>query len=795
MTVRTWARDLALGIRFGATGGREGWTRTLLTAFGVGLGVAMLLLASSVPGMIEQRDARADARTPVELKQLGAPEVAPSARTVLWSSVETSYRDRTVKGVLLRADGADPVRPPGVTAFPKPGEMVVSPALGELLRSPEGKLLGERYGARVAGTIGDQGLLGSRELYFYLGNADITASDGGTRISGYDDRNRLPNPINPILVVLIVLVCVVLLAPVAVFVATAVRFGGERRDRRLAALRLVGADARMVHRIAGGEALFGALLGLAVGIGLFFAARPLAGGIGLDELSAFPADVMPAPLLGGLIVVAVPVSAVVVTLFALRTVAIEPLGVVRQSAAAPRRLWWRLLLPVAGLALLFTGRLGRDGGDAEVFPVAAGAVLVLIGLTALLPWLVDAVVGRLNGGPVPWQLAVRRLQLSSGPAARAVSGIMVAVAGAIALQMLFSAVEGDFVKENEQQPGRTQLSVDADFKGAEPARRMVTEFERTEGVRKVTDTTQALLYTPPQTPEEAASGHGEVVTLTVGDCPTLRELARITACEDGDAFVVLGKDKARAELIARSAALGKPYMTAAPGAPGSPEAAAAAADGGRPGNWSLPKGSPTVATVADVMGDAHPGIFATPGAVDLRSFPTASTRALVSVDEKASEAREHIRNIVARTDPAANVFQLQAVQEDEQFANVRSGLLIGSMATMALIAASMLVSQIEQLRERRKLLSVLVAFGTRRSTVAWSVLWQTAVPVVLGTALAIVGGLGLGLVMLALVRSRSVDWWGFLPIAGAGAAVIVVVTALSLPPLYRMMRPDGLRTE
>ncbi len=31
--------------------------------------------------------------------------------------------------------------------------------------------------------------------------------------------------------------------------------------------------------------------------------------------------------------------------------------------------------------------------------------------------------------------------------------------------------------------------------------------------------------------------------------------------------------------------------------------------------------------------------------------------------------------------------------------------------------------------------------------------------------------------------------------AGAGGALIVLVTLLSLPLLWRLMRPDGLRTE
>lgn len=113
---------------------------------------------------------------------------------------------------------------------------------------------------------------------------------------------------------------------------------------------------------------------------------------------------------------------------------------------------------------------------------------------------------------------------------------------------------------------------------------------------------------------------------------------------------------------------------------------------------------------------------------------------------------------------------------------------------MALIAASMLVSQIEQLRKRRRSLSVLVAFGTRRSTLAWSLLWQTAVPAV-GTLLASAGGLALGGVMLDMVGKPAKDWWVFLPYTGVAVGLVLLVTLISLPPLWRMMRPNGLRTE
>nr|WP_235466967.1 FtsX-like permease family protein [Streptomyces platensis] len=142
--------------------------------------------------------------------------------------------------------------------------------------------------------------------------------------------------------------------PVAVFIATAVRFGGERRDRRMTALRLVGTDRRMTRRMAAGEALCGALCGLALGAGLFLLARRFSGRITLWDVNAFPSDVVPDPALAALIALVVPLCAVVVTLVALRGVTVEPLGVVRHQTPRRRRVWWRL--PVLGAVVPPTGR-------------------------------------------------------------------------------------------------------------------------------------------------------------------------------------------------------------------------------------------------------------------------------------------------------------------------------------------------------------------------------------------------------------------------------------------------------
>ncbi|NEE07637.1 ABC transporter permease, partial [Streptomyces sp. SID7499] len=300
----------------------------------------------------------------------------------------------------MRADGSTPVLPPGVERFPAPDTMVVSPALRELLDEPGNELLRERLPYEITGTIRDAGLSSPGELLYYAGSDTLTPANGGHRIGGYGD-DRQGEPLPPLLIVLVIMVCVVLLAPVAIFIATSVRFGGDRRDRRLAALRLVGADIRTTRRIAAGEALFGALLGLLFGLVFFLVGRQFAGAVEIWDVSAFPADLSPDLRLASLIAVAVPLTAVLVTLVAMRSVVIEPLGVVRRGRERGRRLWWRLPVPLAGLVVLALWGRVEEYAPVNPFPITTGAVLVLFGLALLLPWLVEACVRRLRGGPVP----------------------------------------------------------------------------------------------------------------------------------------------------------------------------------------------------------------------------------------------------------------------------------------------------------------------------------------------------------------------------------------------------------
>ncbi|MFE7133980.1 ABC transporter permease [Streptomyces sp. NPDC057638] len=777
--VRGWVRDLALGLRFAVAGGRRGWTRTGLTALGVGLGVAMLLLASSLPGLLENRDDRKAARD-VATTALDQP----TAGSFLFRDTGTVFRGNAVTGRLVHHDSeGTPDAPPGLTRLPGPGEIAVSPALGELLRSPGGKLLRERLPQRITATIGAPGLIGPDELHYYAGQK-LTEESASGRAEGFGKDATPGEGLNGILLLIVLIACIALLMPVAVFIGTAARFGGEQRDRRLAALRLVGADRAATRRVAAGESLAGAVLGLLTGGLLFLLGRQFADRVRIWDITAFPSDIAPSPVLGTLIAVAVPTAAVAVTVFALRQVSIEPLGVVRNARPRRRGLLWRLAAPVVGTLLLAAQAGGVSLGDTSIdsFQIGLGAILVLVGLTLLLPWLVETVVNRADGGPVAWQLAMRRLQLSSGTAARAVSGIVVAAAGAIALQMLFGSVQGQFVKPTGMDPRRAQVDTSLTVADGDAGRASFAAYQKAKGVTRAMGLMEARLY---RVGAPESDGFVPYSAVAVADCAGLRELAQLPSCADGDVFVVRERDP-MGPLYPYSPRPGAVIALSEPPEKGAPSAAS---------QWRIPADARVVAHRTDPVGGRFAGVLATPSALDADRLEEPTARTLIQLDSSVPDALEHVRNAAARLSPLASVTALQETELDDKFSSVRTGVFVGATLTMVLIAVSLLVSTLEQLRDRRRLLAVLVAFGTRRSTLSWSVLWQTAVPMLLGLALSVGAGLGLGVLLLRMVDTRVTDWWGFLPITAVGGALIALVTLLSLPSLWRMMRPEGLRTE
>ena len=166
--------------------------------------------------------------------------------------------------------------PPGLTRWPRPGEVMASPAL---LGARGGRALAETYGT-VAGTITDAGLADPGERLAYVG---VTQEQVGPSMSasGFGKRPQTPREaidMNTSWFSLVsymqpitawwVCIALFLLAPALVFSFVAVRLGAERRERRIAVLRTVGASPVAVRAAITREVLPPALLGAGVAFGL-----------------------------------------------------------------------------------------------------------------------------------------------------------------------------------------------------------------------------------------------------------------------------------------------------------------------------------------------------------------------------------------------------------------------------------------------------------------------------------------------------------------------------------------------
>ncbi|MGM1061044.1 FtsX-like permease family protein [Saccharothrix sp. Mg75] len=769
--MKRWLSDLALGVRLATGGGRTSWVRLALTGAGIGIGVAVLLVASSMTTILAERGARSAAG---EAVQAGSVD----GRDVLYRAFyNTEYRGETLSGWYLLPEGAAAPVPPGVPGVPGDGEVFLSPALAELLASPEGELLRDRFPQRVVGTIGREGLNAPHDKVFYAGDATVQRDPESAVVAfGGELRER---ELDPVLLLLVMVGVVALLFPVLVFVGISTRLAGAERDRRLAALRLVGAGAQRVRRIAAGEALLGAFVGLAVGVALFLFGRLFVEDLRLLGISVFGSDLTPSLPLAVLIGVLVPVLAVVTSVVAMRRTVVEPLGVVRRTKPVRRVLWWRTLPIFIGSAALLTqtGALGGEEADVSEAAVIGGIMMLLLGIPVLLPWVVERVVGRLRGGAPSWQLAIRRLQLESGTAARVVGGVAVVLAGGIALQSVMASAESRLVDRPVSEVDEGRMLVRVRDAPPEMTQQVVGLLERSVGVERV-HSLRSVQFTRGGTDQQGA---------TVGTCEALRTRAVLPSCRDGDAFFVADDPGTTYE---------PDYQPLEPGQRAT-ITQGYGEDEKRVRDWVVPPF--TVVEGIENTVDRWFGLMLTPAALgDVPPTADHST-IVVLVDPAQPDIAEHVRNALApmtwRT--YTSYFGETGVpRQVEQFRSIRQGLLAGSLITLLLAGASLLVMALEQVRERRRPLAVLAASGVPRGALGRSLLWQNAVPLLLALVVAVAVGGGLAVLLLRIISEPIVlDWPGIALLSGAAAFLVVAVTIASLPSLYRATGALGLRSE
>lgn len=271
---------------------------------------------------------------------------------------------------------------------------------------------------------------------FGLAAAAVASLDGQHRVSLGNGLLDQPGERSGI-----VLALLLLLVPVLGFLGQCARIGAVHRDRRLAGLRLAGASAAQVRRIAALEAGLAALVGSAVAA--VFSALLL-----LSQWQRPPAVVWAG---FALITVAVPVLGALVSTLALRRVVASPLGWVRRvhprTGPGPGGAFL-----VASLFLLTVGIVMAPTtfGGFSTAPLLAFALVIVTGMGAV--WLTGATARRIGrrlpartGNPAVL-IAAERLRDDPWAAARSHAAVLlVTVVGTGFLgirQVLLQELEG-----------------------------------------------------------------------------------------------------------------------------------------------------------------------------------------------------------------------------------------------------------------------------------------------------------------------------------------------------------------
>ncbi|MFD8882783.1 hypothetical protein ACFV0H_09685 [Streptomyces erythrochromogenes] len=328
-------------------------------------------------------------------------EADAASAKLLYKPMFDDVADVQYQVIAIKPLTPDAPLPPGVKAWPDPGQALLSPALLEAGRA-EG--VDTRFGATV-GTIGEEGLSSPGEWFAYVRppeNADTsrmwpTAGFGKPTPFGVGEAMFAKPPY-----MLFALTAFMGALPVAALVAAAARAGSASRDQRTALLEALGGGHRVRAAVNAGEAALpvgvGALLGLAGSLWLISGDLqvPVVGYVvSGDDTQRWAGALCAAPV----------VAAVVVLISVLL---LHPQQQNRRDSVRPRltgqRLprWWPYLCPfLLFLAVQGPGMATSSGTRLLVYVVGVGGTVAtlpsLLGLGAVAAGHGLAAFGRRRG--------------------------------------------------------------------------------------------------------------------------------------------------------------------------------------------------------------------------------------------------------------------------------------------------------------------------------------------------------------------------------------------------------------
>jgi hypothetical protein len=710
---------------------RRSATRLLTMALGVALCTLVLWALASIDPTVARTMSRAELLQPVTTG--GPPTFRYQQSTVSDGGVE-------VDGYLVAAVVDHPAPPPGVPTFPAGGQLWVSPALAALLtQDSQNSLLAQQLGP-VTGVFPADVLPDPDQLMFFRGIDALPQSMTG--VTGDADGWGVPqlsNSLDATTWLVLITGVTILMVPLLLFTALAARIGAERRDRRSALLRLLGASVRQVRVLVTAEALIAVVVGEIIAVALSFALRAIASTVTVGGHRLRMADI--GPDLGPAVAVLVGTAAlgVVASLVGSRTAEVGPTGVLSRPEGGGR-LWWRwVLLGVAAVGItVILETVPNYSWTSDVWRPCAVIVLMLFTIAAWVGPLTVLVARRLRGGDPAMAMAAGRITADGPAATRAAAALATVLAGVLALfNVLNNPIAGGDFSSSEWPT--TNVSANVQEVDSAELTRVVDSLAALDPGGSVQTSIGLSAVLP--------DGSTSDTRITIVPCAFL-----ITGvpCADGDVFSSEGVDES-APLTVQFA-----DGTATWTPPAHPVRVDIAS-----WTWFL-----TPAAAAPLLAGHRFDAFLN------FSVPTDDMSAAIRATAWLGWRGYALSAAVRFQDPSTFTARYPG---STQLPWIRAGLITGSVLTLLIAALGMWLISADQLRERRRALSLARAAGVPLRTLARSVFLASLLPVVVGVVVAELGGGALTALLSVFAPGSQV---AFDPgIALLGAAVALAVTA------------------
>lgn len=558
---------------------------------------------------------------------------------------------------------------------------------------------------------------------------------------------------------LVLVIVVVVALPCTVLVATVARLSASMRDRRLANLRLIGLSPNQTRLVGTGEAGGAALVGTILGWAGFWLVRPLllghspAGAAWGDHFSPTLAD-------QALVLVGVPAVAILTSVLPARSSVADALAITQRADRRPPG-WWRLLPLATGVALCLTvvasGPYDEEVAERRVMALFGGIGLTAVGMLLVLPVLVRLLTRLTAGRPLgPAQrIAVRRLEAQPAGVARIIAALLIGLFLATGARFVLVAFEStpQYVQAEHNAKVQQRVEVATTQKHSES---VAARLARTEGVAGVVDV--PILHDNEEGTEAMVATCDQLAAIDPG----------FEGCRDGQPMGLASEGTTRHA---------SETMTWSAGDRVSRVVVTTPAD--------LPL-AVSDRSAFDALSPIYADVIIPPGMVG--DLPPNTRHSMLVVGPPGPDLAGKLADLGFGP-------SYYGTEDYDFVATMRSVIWTVAGVVLGVGLLALMVSAIDRASQRRKEIVALQLVGLGRRVIWRAQGLETAVPVVLGSVLAVGLGALSGATYLSLDDNSAIPWEQTIVLGGVAVIGGLVVAAVSMIACAPRLRPEEIRAE